>query len=113
MMTPEEKLELAELLEYRTRSTFDIRRDRLIAAERRLGMWKNGKFTGRGLAELVERARRHDRDLSEGKDNSVGFSPDDFAVLNLGFRNHQEIEEARARIDRPDEKSSRRDTCRD
>lgn len=48
-MTPEEKSELAELLEYRTRSTFDIRRDRLRAAEKRLGMWENGKFTGRGL----------------------------------------------------------------
>jgi hypothetical protein len=36
MMTPEEKLELAELLAYRTRSSFEIRRERAIAAEMRL-----------------------------------------------------------------------------
>jgi hypothetical protein len=40
MMTPGEKLELAELLEYRARSAFDIRHDRLRAAEKRLGMWR-------------------------------------------------------------------------
>ena len=56
-MTPEEKAELAELLEYRTRSAFEIRRERLIAAETRLGMWENGRFIGRGLAELIARAR--------------------------------------------------------
>ena len=47
MITTAEKVELAELLEYRTRSAFDIRRDRLIAAEKRLGMSENGKFAGR------------------------------------------------------------------
>jgi hypothetical protein len=57
-MTPEEKLELAELLEYRTRSAFDIRRGRLRAAEMRLGMWENGRFIGSGLAELVGKARQ-------------------------------------------------------
>jgi hypothetical protein len=31
-MTPEGKLELGELLEYRTRSALDIRRDRFIAS---------------------------------------------------------------------------------
>jgi len=86
-MTPEEKLELAELLEYRARSAFDIRRDRLRAAEKRLGMWENGKFTGRGLAELMDRARCSDDH----------FSQDEFAVLNFGFRNHQETEEATCR----------------
>jgi hypothetical protein len=94
MMTPAEKVELAELLAYRTRSAFDIRRDRLIAAERRLGMWENGKFTGRGLAELIARARRRDDAPSGGKDTGDRFSQDEFAVLNLGFRNHQEIEQA-------------------
>ena len=93
MMTPAEKVELAELLAYRTRSAFDIRRDRLIAAERRLGMWENGKFTGRGLAELIARARRRDDAPSGGKDAGDRFSQDEFAVLNLGFRNHQQIEE--------------------
>ena len=97
MITPAEKLELAELLEYRTRSAFDIRRDRLRAAERRLGMWENGKFTGRGLAELIARARRHDDAASEGKDNGDRFSQDEFAVLNFGFRNRQEIEDANSR----------------
>jgi hypothetical protein len=57
MMTPEEKLELAELLKYRTRSSFEIRRERCVAAEMRLGMWENGRFVGHGLAELVEKAR--------------------------------------------------------
>ncbi len=65
-MTPEEKVELAELLEYRTRSEFEIRRARLRAAERRLGMWENGKFTGRGLAELIARARRREYAAREG-----------------------------------------------
>lgn len=97
MMTTEEKLELAELLEYRTRSEFDIRSDRMRAAERRLGMWEKGKFTGRGLAELMERARRHARAAREGKDTGDRFSQDEFAVLNFGFRNHQEIEEAERR----------------
>jgi hypothetical protein len=93
-VTPEEKVELAELLAYRTRSAFDIRSDRLRAAEMRLGIWENGRFTGRGLAELMERARRHDDATEEGKDNGDRFSQDEFAVLNFGFRNHQEIEEA-------------------
>jgi len=92
MITPAEKVELAELLEYRTRSAFDIRRDRLRAAEKRLGMWENGKFTGRGLAELMTRARRHDEAAEEGKDIEDHFSQDEFAVLNGGFRSPQEIE---------------------
>lgn len=97
MITPAEKVELAELLEYRTRSAFDIRRDRLRAAERRLGMWENGKFTGRGLAELIERARRGDDVASDGKDTGDRLSQDEFAVLNLGFRNPQEIDDANCR----------------
>jgi hypothetical protein len=76
MMTPEEKLELAELLEYRTRSAFDIRRDRLRAAEKRLGMWENGKFTGKGLAELIGDARAKTR----------AFTRAEFIVVSLGFR---------------------------
>jgi len=92
MITTAEKVELAELLEYRTRSAFDIRRDRLRAAEKRLGMWENGRFTGRGLAELIARARRHDYAVNVGKDNGDRFNPDEFAVLNCGFRNRQEIE---------------------
>ena len=97
MITPAEKVELAELLAYRTRSAFDIRRDRLRAAERRLGMWENGKFTGKGLADLLQRARRHDDASREGNDNGDRFSQDEFAVLNLGFRNHQEIKKAELR----------------
>jgi hypothetical protein len=75
-VTPEEKIELAELLEYRTRSGFDIRRDRLIAAEMQLGMWENGKFTGKGLAELIGDARAKTR----------AFTRDEFIVVNFGFR---------------------------
>ena len=56
-MTPDEKLELVELLEYRTRSSFIIRRERCIAAGVRLCMWENGRFVGHGVAELVEKAR--------------------------------------------------------
>jgi hypothetical protein len=96
-VTPEEKLELAELLEYRTRSAFDIRSDRLRAAEMRLGTWESGKFTGRGLAEMMERARRHDDSAHEGKDSGDRFSHDEFPILNFGFRNHEEIEDADCR----------------
>jgi hypothetical protein len=79
-MTPEEKLELAELLKYRTRSSFDIRRERCIAAEMRLGMWENGRFVGRGLAELVERAR-HGKPLTR----------DEWIVMHAGFSNLAEL----------------------
>lgn len=99
MITTAEKVELAELLEYRTRSAFDIRRDRLRTAEKRLGMWENGKFTGRGLGELMARARRHDDATEEDKDSRDRFSDDEFAVLNLGFRNHGEIKKAELRQD--------------
>ena len=68
-MTPEEKIELAELLAYRTRSAFDIRSERMRAAEMRLGMWENGKFTAQGLAELIERARHHHYAALDGSDN--------------------------------------------
>lgn len=95
-MRLEERIELAELLKYRTRSNFEIRSDRMRAAERRLGMWEDGKFTGRGLTDLLERARRHDDAAREGKDNGDRFSHDEFAVLNCGFRNHQEIKDADA-----------------
>ena len=99
-MTPEEKLELAELLEYRTRSAFDIRSDRLRAAEMRLGVWENRRFTGRGLAELMERAHRHGDGAENGTNDRENFTKDEFAVLNGGFRNHQEVEEAEAERER-------------
>jgi hypothetical protein len=73
-VTPEEKIELAELLEYRTRSAFEIRRERLIAAEMRLGMWENGRFIGHGLAELINKAR-HGKPLM----------PDESIVMHAGF----------------------------
>lgn len=73
-MTPEEKLELAELLAYRTRSPLEIRRERFIAAEMRLGLWENGRFVGHGLAEVVEKAR-HGKPLT----------PDQWIVMHAGF----------------------------
>jgi hypothetical protein len=79
-MTPEEKLELAELLKYRTRSSFEIRRDRCVAAEMRLGMWENGRFVGHGLAELVERAR-HGKPLTQ----------DEWIVMRAGFPNSKSL----------------------
>jgi hypothetical protein len=99
-VTPEEKIELAELLTHRLRDEYDIRCDRLRAAEVRLGMWENGKFTGWGLAELTGRARRHDDGAEEGKDSGDRFSNDEFALLNFGFRIHQEVEEAEAERER-------------
>lgn len=59
-------------------------------------MWENGRFTGRGLTDLLERARRHDDAAREGKDNGDRFNQDEFAVLNCGVRNHQEIKDADA-----------------
>jgi len=88
-MTPEEKLELAELLEYRTRSAFEIRRERFIAAEMRLGMWENGRFVGHGLAELVLKAR-HGKPLTR----------DEWVVMHAGFSNSDrasEVSECRVR----------------
>jgi len=79
-MTPEEKLELAELLEYQTRSAFEIRRERFIAAEMRLGMWENGRFVGHGLAELVLKAR-HGKPLTR----------DEWVVMHAGFSNPGEL----------------------
>jgi hypothetical protein len=73
-VTPEEKIELAELLEYRTRSSFEIRRDRAIAAEMRLGMWEDGRFVGHGIAELVGKAR-HGKPLTR----------DEWIVMHAGF----------------------------
>jgi hypothetical protein len=59
-VTSEERIELAELLDYRTRSDFDILKQRLYAAEARLGWWQDGKFVPNGLAELINDARRGD-----------------------------------------------------
>jgi hypothetical protein len=95
-VTPDERIELAELLKYRTRSDFEISSDRMRAAERRLGMWENGKFTGRRLTDLMEQARRRDDAVHQGRDNGDRFSHDEFAVLNCGFRSHQEIKDADA-----------------
>jgi hypothetical protein len=80
-VTPEEKKELAELLEYKTRSAFDIRRDRLRAAEMRLGMWENGRFLGHGLAELVEKARQE-----------KPLTRDEWIVMHAGFSNPSELQ---------------------
>jgi hypothetical protein len=74
-VTNEEKAELFELLAHRTRSPWEIRRERLIAAEARLGMWKNGSFTGEELTGLMERARLHPH---------THFTRDESIVSNLG-----------------------------
>jgi hypothetical protein len=58
-----------------------------------IGMWENGKFTGRGLGGLLTRAHRHDDAAEDGKVSGDRFSKGEFAVLNFGFRNRQEIEE--------------------
>ena len=74
-MTPDEKIELAELLEYRARSDFDIRKERMHAAEARLGWWRDGKFEPNGLAELINDARQGKRSLSR----------DEFVAVSGGF----------------------------
>jgi hypothetical protein len=81
-MTDAEKLELAELLAYRTRSAWDIRCERLRAAEMRLGWWsKDGRFLPDGLCEIVEAARLKRRALTR----------DEFIVTNAGLRGSEEI----------------------
>ena len=42
----------------------------------------------------MARAGRHDDVAEEGKDNGDRSNEDESAVLNLGFRNHKELEEA-------------------
>jgi len=73
MITCEEKVELIELLEHRTRNPWEIRRERLIAAEVRMGFWKNGVFVAEGLAEIIEAARRGRR-----------LTREQFIVANIG-----------------------------
>jgi hypothetical protein len=73
MITAEETAELLELLAHRTRNPWEIRRERLIAAEARLGFWKNGVFAGEGLAEIIEAARRGRR-----------LTREQFIVANIG-----------------------------
>jgi hypothetical protein len=85
----EEKIELAELLTHRMRSEWHVRRDRRIAAEMQLGMWESGSFTGRGVAELVEKAR-HGKPITQ----------DEWIVLHGGFRNAEEIKRHCERVQR-------------
>src|SRR5271167_4499948 len=65
----------------RTVGAFDIRRDRLRAAEMRLGMWENRRFVGHGLAELVGKAR-HGKPLTR----------DERIVMHAGFSNPGELQ---------------------
>jgi hypothetical protein len=59
-------------------------------------MWENGKSTGRGLTDLMERARCHDDAVREGRETEIVSAMMKFAVLNGGFRSHQEIKDADA-----------------
>jgi hypothetical protein len=80
-MTDAEKIELAELLAYRSQSPYEIRRNRLRAAEERLGWWsKDGRFLPDGLCEIVEAARLKRRALTR----------DEFIVTNAGLRGSEE-----------------------
>jgi hypothetical protein len=49
---------------------------------------------------MMERARRHDDAAKNGKDDGETFTQDEFTVLNFGFRNHQERDEADRRRER-------------
>lgn len=84
-MTREEKIELAELLVYRTRSDHDIRKGRMHAAEARLGWWRDGKFVPNGLAELINDARL-------GK---CSLTRDEFVAVNGGFSSLEELRSER------------------
>lgn len=86
-MTPEEKAELAELLRLRTLTPFERRRERFVAAEKRLGVFDaDGTWTGRRLAEIIERCRK-------GKAQSL----DEFLVASFGAL--------------PEEVAARREAC--
>lgn len=85
-MTPEEKIELAELLEYRSRNDWEIRRDRLVAAEMRLGISENGKFTGKGPAELIGDARHP----SPGRHSRVTYPNHPFCFRGRSVRIHNQ-----------------------
>lgn len=74
MLSPEERIELAELLTYQTRTSWERRRDRLRAAETRLGLRVDGVFVGYGLAEVVDKGFK-----------DKGLTPDEFIIANLGM----------------------------
>jgi hypothetical protein len=63
-MSPEEKRELAQLLDFKTMTPHEQRRARMRAAEERLGFWRDGVFTGfspvtaRGIAEIITASRQ-------------------------------------------------------
>ena len=84
-MTSAEKIELAELLAYQSRSDFDIRKERMHGAEARLGWWRDGKFEPNGLAEIINAARLGKRSLSR----------DEFTAVNAGFSSLEELRSER------------------
>ncbi len=95
-MGVEEKIELIELLEERMPPDWETRGGRIIEAERRLkSIGKEWRW-----AELLQRAVHHDQALRRGEDDGLTFTEDEFAIVNAGFRNHREIEEAHAEWER-------------
>ena len=73
-LNDDEARELLELLEESKLSDWERRQRRLHVATARLGMWEGGRFIGKGLAEIVNRART-------GKP----LKYDEFIVANLGL----------------------------
>jgi hypothetical protein len=73
-LNDDETRELLELLEESKLSDWERRQRRLQMATVRLGMWESGRFIGKGLAEIVNRART-------GK----LLKYDEFIVVNLGM----------------------------
>jgi len=74
-LTPQETAELLELLAHRTRSPWEIRRERLIAAETRLGMWVRG--TGELLSQIIADGRNPSPDRR--------FTRDELILCNFGM----------------------------
>jgi hypothetical protein len=73
-LNDDETRELFELLEESARSDWKRRCRRLRAAETRLGMREGGRFTGKGLAEILHLARKGEP-----------LTLDQFIVANFGF----------------------------
>ena len=70
----DEARELLELFAESELSDWERRRRRMRAAETRLGMREGGRFNGKGLVEIIARART-------GKP----LTSDQFIVANCGF----------------------------
>ena len=73
-LNDDEARELLELLAEAELSDWERRRRGMRAAETRLGMREGGRFTGKGLAEIIERTR-----------TGEPLTSDQFIIMHAGF----------------------------